>query len=645
MSTPSRPTRGRPASRSRTTGSAAGRTRGGVRDAGVAERGGSRDGGAPDRGASRDAGATERGRSRDGGVADRSRPRDAGAAERDRSRDGAATGRGRSRGTARAGGPGGRPERGGTGHGLDRLRVLLASTMGAVLAGYTMLVPVAALLTGTGGAPVTADGALAAAVPMWLAAHQIPIALDGHPLGVLPLLPTIVVVVLVGCFSRWAVRRLGGRVRHDAGAVVASQAGAAAAVAVLAGALLPREMAVTAPWASLVGAGLIGGTAAGVGVVHACGLPVAWRRVLAGWPGVALAGIRVAATGLLLTAALVLTAALLLTAPAVTDIALRLGPGMGAATGVLVLTVGYLPNALVGALSWTSGPGVTIGVATSGPLAAEPGPMPPFPLTAVLPVTAVPTAAPLVLLLPVAVGVLTGLACRRALPAGAPTADRIAAPVTAAAVSAVGAAVLATVAGGPLGGGPYDPVSFHPGALFGAVLLLVGLPALLTCAGPELARHVPMGSASGRRPAARPAPARSRGARQGRSATVGDLVERHRTSGSGAPGRASAATPAGRSTDDPDPGSATDHSTDHDSTDHDSTDHDSTDHDSTGQDSADHSATDRDSPDDDSADHSSADHSSADHSTTDRDSADDDSPDHSTTDGDSPDRDSPDHDR
>jgi len=102
--------------------------------------------------------------------------------------------------------------------------VLLASTMGAVLAGYTLLVPVAALLTGTGGVPVTADGVLAAAVPMWLAAHQIPIALDGRPLGVLPLLPTIVVVVMVGYFSRWAVLRLGGRVRHDAGAVVACQA-------------------------------------------------------------------------------------------------------------------------------------------------------------------------------------------------------------------------------------------------------------------------------------------------------------------------------------------------------------------------------------------------------------------------------------
>ncbi|OLL74048.1 putative integral membrane protein [Pseudonocardia sp. Ae168_Ps1] len=476
MSTPPRPARGRPASRSRPSGPGASR--------------------------SRDDAAARDGR---GGVAERERPR----------------------ATTRRPAP---DRRAGDGNGLDRLRILLASTMGAVLAGYTLLVPVAALIAGTGGVPVTADAALATAVPMWLAAHQIPIALDGRPLGVLPLLPTLVIVAVVAWFSRWAVRRLGGRVRHDAGAVVAAQAGAAAAVAVLAGALLPKEMAVTAPWASLLGAGLIGGAAAGAGVVHACGMPAAWKRVLAGWPGAALAGVRVAATSLLLTGALVLTGALLLTATAVSDAAARLGPGIGAGFGVLVLAVGYLPNALVGAVSWMLGAGVSVGVATSGPLLAEPGPLPAFPLTALLPMTTVPPAAPLVLLLPVLAGVLTGLACRRALADGAPMAERAAALATAAVVVAIGAGALATVAGGPLAGGPYDPVSFHPGAVFGAVLLLVGLPALLTCAGPELARHVPMGGPAGGRAGRAPGTG-SRAVRRERSSTVADLVEGRRRSG------------------------------------------------------------------------------------------------------------------
>ncbi|ANY07478.1 cell division protein PerM [Pseudonocardia sp. HH130630-07] len=434
---------------------------------------------------------------------------------------------GRNPAAARRAGP--RTRRPGTG--LDRLRILLVATMGSVLTGYTLLVPVAAVLAGTGGVPVTPDGALATAVPMWLAAHQIPIALDGRPLGVLPMVPTLIAVGTVAGFSGWAVRSLGGRVRHDAGAVVASQAGAAAAVAVLAGALLPKSMAVTAPWASLVGAGLVAGAAAGIGVVHACGPPAAWRRLLAGWPGAALAGARVGATGLLLVGALVLTGALALAATEVGDTAARLGPGVGAGLGVLVLAVGYLPNALVGAVSWALGAGVGIGVATSGPLLAEPGPLPPFPLTVVLPVTTVPAAAPLVLLLPVAVGVLTGYASRRALAGDVPPVERLAAPVTAVVVVAAGAALLATAAGGPLADGPYDPVSFRPGSVFLAVLLLVGVPAVLACAGPELARHVPVGGPD-RRPSTRPAGGRGR---RDRSDSVRDLVENRRRSGAAGP--------------------------------------------------------------------------------------------------------------
>lgn len=466
--TPPRPARGRPASRARSTGPAPERSRSG-RATAVAER--------------------ERGRRR----------------------------------------PVRTPTRGtGTGTGLDRLRILLVATMGAVLAGYTMLVPVAALLTGTGGVEVTADGALATAVPLWLAAHLIPVAVDGRPFGVLPLLPTLVVVALVAFCSRWAVLRLGGRVRHDAGAVVASQAGAAAAVAVLAGALLPRDMAVTAPWASMIGAGLVAGTAAGIGVVHACGAPAAWQRVLSGWPGAALAGARVAAAGLLLVAALVLTVALLASASDVADTAERIAPGAWAGFGVLVLSVGYLPNALVGALSWALGAGVSVGIARSGPFGAEPGPLPPFPPVAVLPVTTVPTAAVLVVLLPVVAGVLGGIACRRALGEDAPVVERVAASATAAVVVAVGAAVPAALAGGALAGGPYDPVSFHPWAVLGCALLLVGIPAVLTCAGTELARHVPMGGTD--RP--RTAVDRARAARdRRRTPTVAELVERRRTAG------------------------------------------------------------------------------------------------------------------
>ncbi len=60
--------------------------------------------------------------------------------------------------------------------GLDRLRVLLACAMGTVLVSYAVLVPAVALVVLTAGGGLPADGAFAAGIPLWLAAHQIPLA-------------------------------------------------------------------------------------------------------------------------------------------------------------------------------------------------------------------------------------------------------------------------------------------------------------------------------------------------------------------------------------------------------------------------------------------------------------------------------------
>ncbi len=168
--------------------------------------------------------------------------------------------------------------------GLDRLRVLLAGAMGTVLVSYAVLVPAAAAVVLTAGGGMSLDGAFAAAIPFWLAAHQIPLVLEGQPLSVLPLLPTAALFAVVAVGSGWAVRRLGGRIRTDAGAVVATIAGAHAAVAVLGSALLPQAAEVAAaPWAAMVGAGVLAGAASAVGVARACGVPPEWRERAPAW--------------------------------------------------------------------------------------------------------------------------------------------------------------------------------------------------------------------------------------------------------------------------------------------------------------------------------------------------------------------------
>ena len=360
--------------------------------------------------------------------------------------------------------------------GLDRLRLLLAGAMGTVLLSYALLVPAAAVVIFTAGGAVSIDGAFAAAIPLWLAAHQIPLVLEGQPLSVLPLLPTAGVAAVIALGAGWTVRRLGCRPRHDAGAVLVAIAGAHAAVAVLGSALLPRaaEVAV-APWSAMVGGGLVSGLAAAAGVLRSCGLPADLAARLPEWLRPAMRGTAVALTGLAFTGSAVLLAGLIVQADAVASAYSRLAPGFGAAVGVTFLAVAYLPNAVVGGLSWALGPGVTVGVGTASPLVTNTAAASSFPLLAALPSGVPPVWALTVFLLPIGVGLLAGLACRRAAPDG----FRFSAALATALATAVLTGLLAFLSGGRLATGPFDPVWLPVELLVPAVLLWVGVPVML----------------------------------------------------------------------------------------------------------------------------------------------------------------------
>jgi hypothetical protein len=355
--------------------------------------------------------------------------------------------------------------------GVARLRILSAAAAGTVLVSYALLVPAAAAVGWTAGDGLSFDGAFAAAIPLWLAAHQIPLVLSGQPFSVLPLLPTAVLFAVVALGAGWALRRLGGRFRHDAGPVLAGTAGAHAAVAVLGSALLPRAAEVAAqPWAAMVGAGLLAGAAALTGMLRSCGLPPEWRASPL-WLRVGMRGGALALAGLAAGAAVLLVVALVVGAPRMVAAYSALAPTFGDGLGITLLCLAYLPNALVGALSWAVGVGFTVGAASGSPFHAEPGVPSSFPLLAALPTGVPPMWAPAVLALPVAVGLLVGVFVRRRLPAPA---DRIRATAVAGLVAASGATLLAVLAGGRLAAGPYDPVRFAPELMAPATLLCVG---------------------------------------------------------------------------------------------------------------------------------------------------------------------------
>jgi hypothetical protein len=372
---------------------------------------------------------------------------------------------------ARAGTPEHAPE---PPDGLARLRVLFGAAVGTVLVSYALLVPAAAAVVLTAGDGLSVGGAFAAAIPLWLAAHQIPLVLSGHPFGVLPLLPTAVLFAVVALGAGWALRRLDGRFRHDGGPVLASVAGAHAAVAVLGSALLPRSAEVAAqPWAAMVGAGSLAGAAALTGMWRSCGVPAEWHAGPA-WLRAGVRGGALALAGLVAVAAVLLVVALVLGASRMEAAYRALAPGFGDGLGITLLALAYLPNAAVAALSWGVGAGFSVGSATASPFGAVPGVPSSFPLLAALPTGVPPVWAPAVLALPALVGVLVGLAVRRALPVPA---DRVRAAVVAGVLAAAGATALALLAGGRLAAGPYDPVRFPAELVAPATLLWIGGPA------------------------------------------------------------------------------------------------------------------------------------------------------------------------
>lgn len=338
-----------------------------------------------------------------------------------------------------------------------RVRVLLAGALGPLVTGYAAVATVLALVTLT--AERTAfSGAdvLLAAGPGWLAAHQVRLGLGGHPLGVLPLLPTLGALVLAARTASHASARLGYRAPREALPVFVAIAGAHAVFG-LAIALVAQGSPVSAnPLAAFVVPGLLAALASLVGIFRVCGLPdfVAERL-----DPLALRGLRAGALGLAVLVACgaaVLTVATALSWRTVADM---YEPAFGSSFGMFLLSVLYLPNAVTAALSFVTGPGFSIGGLNVGMFGYRGGAVPGVPLLGGLPEHH-SAWWPALLVLPAATGALVGWSLRKV---DADPAQRIRAVAVAGAVVALGCVALGTLAGGRLGDGPFDPVSVPVG--------------------------------------------------------------------------------------------------------------------------------------------------------------------------------------
>lgn len=372
----------------------------------------------------------------------------------------------------------------------ERVRVLTMTAAGSVVVGYAAVAALLALVSSTAAhASFSTTGVLTAAAPGWLVAHHVPLRFDGGQLGMLPLLPTALVMLLVYRAAASAADRLGLFEPLQARSVVFAISGAHAVVGSVIAFLMGDDGPVRAtPAVAFFGCAAVSALAAVAGVAQRCGLvEVVFERI----DPVARRGLR---AGALALAALTATGAFLLVLGLVSSWSTTAslfrpaGGTIGTGLGIWLMCLAYLPNAVVGALSYVVGSGFSIGSVVVGPLEFTGGPVPAMPLLAALPEEQA-AYLPLVLIVPGAVGVLAGFSMRNA--AEAPR-SRVRAVLVAAVAAGVGTLVLAAVSGGALGGGVFNPVTIPAGLLAVLTFGWVTVPGVVVAwfSGPRPPRVV-----------------------------------------------------------------------------------------------------------------------------------------------------------
>jgi hypothetical protein len=376
------------------------------------------------------------------------------------------------------------------GEGADAPRSLLTTgTIAAVVVTATGLAALTLLvLVGFVAAPHAGFGlpaVLRTAAVLWLVGHHVGFAFRGAGrIGMLPLGLVLLPGLLLWRAGRWVVRAAGiRRLRHVGHAALAL----AVPYGVLAGVLAfvsrsPLESS-SVPQAVAWGF-LLALAAGGLGGARALApwrqlialLPLRARSVIVGVAG-CLASLGVAGS---LVAGISL-AVHLHEAVTLTD---SLAPGTVGTLLLLLLQLGYLPNAIAWAIAFTLGPGFAFGSATVvAPTGSALAQLPAFPLLAALPPgvhAALPAwLEPAVLALPYLAGGIGGVLIIRH--AGRLALD--AAPLrglACGAVSGVLLGLLAVVSGGPLGDGRLAAVGPSPWQVFLVSALELGIAAAVT---------------------------------------------------------------------------------------------------------------------------------------------------------------------
>lgn len=354
----------------------------------------------------------------------------------------------------------------------EQVGVLAVAALGPLVIGYAAVAALLALVTSVAvDAVFSTTGVLAAAGPAWLAAYHVPVEISGHELGALPLLPTILVMALVARAAGGAADRLSTPSRSAALPVVGAVGGAHAVFGALVALVCSRESLASSPVLAFFACGVFATVAAIAGVTGPAALI---RAVLNRADQALVVGLRAAAlclVALLGASAIVLASALVVSWPELVGSFRANATGLGDGLGMVLLSVAYVPNALIGTASFLTGPGFSIGVTSVGLWSAHGHGVPGLALLAAVPETHSAWSL-LLMVLPAAASVLVGRFCQRI---GDRTSARMRGVLVAALLVAPICLVLAGLAGGALGGGRFDPVMVPAGLFAVSVFLWVAV--------------------------------------------------------------------------------------------------------------------------------------------------------------------------
>ncbi|MEE2032582.1 cell division protein PerM [Rhodococcus chondri] len=346
----------------------------------------------------------------------------------------------------------------------ERFRILVG-TAARVPALTTAFVATVVVLTMV-AANSDLTGIYAGIAGSWLALHQVTLTIDGTSLGVLPLLPTAVLVWLAARVCAGAAdATIAHTERHldtqDAARITAAVIAGPMIVTVIA-LVVMQDAATVLPVASPNPASALAWVtglyllAAVLGIGSRTWRPVCIRFGVPEWLVLsAVPAVRVV-LGMFAFGGIVTVGGLLWSWDVAGELLAR-GDGVVGVLGLTLLSILYLPNLMLGASAVLAGSTVEFGELRLSLFEASGGDLPALPLLAAVPAGPAGAFWPVLLAVPATVGALLGrFAAQRTLQAqayGVPVGNSDAAltVLAAAAQAGVVTALLTWVAGGPLG--------------------------------------------------------------------------------------------------------------------------------------------------------------------------------------------------